>query len=244
MSVLAATAAQNAELVGFLVLAPASVIAALAMVFSRNAIYAALLLVVNLFCLAVLFLFLQAQFIAAVQVIVYAGAIMILFLFVLMLLGVRRDEKLSDLVRTQGVVALVLGAVLLGGLAAGVAAAAVPDGSEALAETNANGNVEALGRLLFTRYTLAFEATGVLLLVAGVGALVLARRVRGDDDDDPRERARQRPPRPQAATDAEPDPELAGADDAVAATATGTPAASQPATGAATSADSDDRRSA
>jgi NADH-quinone oxidoreductase subunit J len=176
--VLAATAAERAEFVVFVVLAPVAVLAALGMVLNRNAIYSALLLVVNFFCLAVLYVLLEAQFIAAVQVIVYAGAIMVLFLFVLMLLGVERREVLEETIRGQRTAAAVLGALLLAGITWALLAGVFDTPQGGLAAANRGGNVQAVGRLLFTRYTLAFEATGALLLVAGVGALILGRRQR------------------------------------------------------------------
>jgi NADH-quinone oxidoreductase subunit J len=180
------SAADTAELVTFAVLAPASVVAALGVIFNRNAVYSALLLVLNFFCLAVFYVLLQAQFLAAVQVIVYAGAIMVLFLFVLMLLGVERRELLRESIRGQRVLAAALSLVLLAGVLAAVLTGVFPadEGALAAANTAAGGNVPAVGRLLFTRYTLAFEATGVLLLVAGVGALVLGKRRPGAEDDD------------------------------------------------------------
>ncbi|HYY82772.1 MAG TPA: NADH-quinone oxidoreductase subunit J, partial [Actinomycetes bacterium] len=91
---LATTAAERTEFVSFVVLAPVSVLSALGMVLHRNAVYSALLLVVNFFCLAAFYVLLEAQFLAAVQVIVYAGAIMVLFLFVLMLLGIGNEDVL------------------------------------------------------------------------------------------------------------------------------------------------------
>jgi NADH-quinone oxidoreductase subunit J len=184
--VLAATAAQNAELIGFIILAPLSVIAALGMVFNRNAVYSALLLVVNFFCLAVFYLLLSAQFVAAVQVIVYAGAIMVLFLFVLMLLGVERAEILHETIKGQRVAAVVLGVALLAGMAGAILTGVFQANEAGLAAANANGNVVGIGRLLFTKYTLAFEMTGVLLLVAGVGALVLGKS--RPEDEQPRRR--------------------------------------------------------
>ncbi len=93
--VAATTPAQRAELILFVILAPVSVLTALGMVLNRHAVYSALLLVVNFFCLAAFYVLLQAQFLAAVQVIVYAGAIMVLFLFVLMLLGVSSEDGRS-----------------------------------------------------------------------------------------------------------------------------------------------------
>ena len=177
-SVLAATAAQRAELITFVILAPVAVLAALGMVLNRNAVYSALLLVVNFFCLAAFYVLLQAQFLAVVQVIVYAGAIMVLFLFVLMLLGVSREDVLKETIKGQRPIAAVLVALLLAGV---VLALFAKPFSGAGADLNkvANGdNVRAIGQLLFTRYVFAFEATGLLLVVAAVGALVLGRRRR------------------------------------------------------------------
>src|SRR4029450_13920713 len=121
--VVAATASENAELLVFIVLAPLAVVTALGMVLTRNAVYSALLLVVNFFCLAGFYVLLEAQFVAAVQVIVYAGAIMVLFLFVLMLLGVESQEALRETIRGQRPAAILLSLGLLvaivGALAAG-----------------------------------------------------------------------------------------------------------------------------
>ena len=174
--VLAGTASENAELIVFIVLAPLAVVTALGMVLSRNAVYSALLLVVNFFCLAGFYVLLEAQFVAAVQVIVYAGAIMVLFLFVLMLLGTGNEVVVKEQMRGQrpAAVLLTLGLLvaIVGALAAGVFDAA----PSSLAAANEGGNVQAVGRLLFTRYTFAFETAGVLLVVAAVGALVLGKR--------------------------------------------------------------------
>ena len=174
--ILAATASERAELIVFVVLAPLSVVSALGMVLTRNAVYSALLLVVNFFCLAGFYVLLEAQFVAAVQVIVYAGAIMVLFLFVLMLLGVESQESVRETIRGQrpAAVLLTLGLLvtIVGALLAGVFDAA----PASLAAANEGGNVQAVGRLLFTRYTFAFETAGILLVVAAVGALVLGKR--------------------------------------------------------------------
>ncbi|HEU4900419.1 MAG TPA: NADH-quinone oxidoreductase subunit J [Actinomycetota bacterium] len=174
--VLAATASEQAELIVFIVLAPLAVVTALGMVLTRNAVYSALLLVVNFFCLAGFYVLLEAQFVAAVQVIVYAGAIMVLFLFVLMLLGTGNEVPLKETFRGQrpAAVLLTLGLVvaIVGALLAGVFDAQ----PASLAAANEGGNVEAVGRILFTRYTFAFETTGILLVVAAVGALVLGKR--------------------------------------------------------------------
>src|SRR4030095_7389513 len=122
--VVAATASENAELIVFVVLAPLAVVTALGMVLSRNPVYSALLLVVNFFCLAGFYVLLEAQFVAAVQVIVYAGAIMVLFLLALLLLGVESQEALQETIKGQRPAAILLSLGLLvaivGALAAGV----------------------------------------------------------------------------------------------------------------------------
>ena len=176
MILAATTAAERAELITFVPLAVLSVVTAVGMVTSRNAVYSALLLVVNFFCLAGFYVLLQAQFIAAVQVIVYAGAIMVLFLFVLMLLGIGNEEIVSETIPGQRVVAGVLALALLVAVVVAVLNGGLSGGAGDLAAANQGGNVEAVGRLLFTRYAFAFEATGILLVVAAVGALVLGKR--------------------------------------------------------------------
>jgi NADH-quinone oxidoreductase subunit J len=176
VTVLAVTATERAEFLAFVPLALLSVAAAVGMVLSRNAVYSALLLVVNFFCLAGFYVLLEAQFIAAVQVIVYAGAIMVLFLFVLMLLGVGTEDVLSETIRGQRAVAAVLGLLLLGAVGFALAGGGIGGAAGSLASANQGGNVQAVGRLLFTRYVFAFEAVGMLLVVAAVGALVLGKR--------------------------------------------------------------------
>jgi NADH-quinone oxidoreductase subunit J len=156
----------------------------LAMIFMRNAVHAALFLVATQVALAVAFLLQGAFFIAVVQIIVYAGAIMVLFLFVIMLLGVDRREALIEPFPAQRPLALGLGALLaaeilyvavrgvsfvLGGLA---------QGGAAIVEANRDpGNVQSIAELLFSDYLLPFEATSVLLVVAIVGVMALARRM-------------------------------------------------------------------
>jgi NADH-quinone oxidoreductase subunit J len=176
VTVLAVTAGERAEFLTFVPLAILSVVAAVGMVLSRNAVYSALMLVVNFFCLAGFYVLLEAQFIAAVQVIVYAGAIMVLFLFVLMLLGVGSEDVLSETIRGQRAAAAVLGLLLLAAVGFALASGGLGGGAGSLAAANADGNVQAIGKLLFTRYVFAFEAVGLLLVVAAVGALVLGKR--------------------------------------------------------------------
>lgn len=199
----AGQAAQSgaAEFWVFWLLAPISLGAALAMVLLRNPVHGALMLVVNFFTIAVFYAVLEAQFLAVIQVIVYAGAIMILFLFVLMLLGVDRETDYApDRIRGQRTAALLLGVVLLVGLVGAVAgpylgtdaactanpavtaarddAGAQARPCEGLAAVNAaeGGNPRGIGQLLFTDYVWPFEVTSVLLVIAAIGAMVLGRR--------------------------------------------------------------------
>jgi NADH-quinone oxidoreductase subunit J len=157
--------------------------ASLAMLFARNAVHAALFLVVTQVALALGFLLQGAFFVAAVQIILYAGAIMVLFLFVIMLLGVDTREALIDPLPGQRPLAIGLGGLLAAEILwvaiKGVElAAGGEDLATALTELNQDpGNVKALAAELFSRYLLPFEATSVLLVVAIVGVMVLARRI-------------------------------------------------------------------
>lgn len=152
----------------------------IAMLFARNAVHAALFLVLTQLALALAFLLQGAFFVAAIQVIVYAGAIMVLFLFVIMLLGVERREVLIEPLPGQRPLALGFGALLAAQIVYVVlrAAETIGNNQDALIALNQDpGNVRELGRVLFTRYVLQFEATAVLLTVAVVGGMLLTRRV-------------------------------------------------------------------
>jgi NADH-quinone oxidoreductase subunit J len=166
------------DLVVFWIVAPVSAGAAILMLLQRNAVYAALFLILNQFTLAVFFVLLDAHFLAAVQVIVYAGAIMVLFLFVIMFLGVDRREALVEPIRGQRWLAVALGLVLLAGVVVAIAlgvGVSLPPGPAA-----GGDNIRAVARVLFTDYVFPFEVTSILLIVAAVAAMVLAgRRVRG-----------------------------------------------------------------
>jgi NADH-quinone oxidoreductase subunit J len=172
------------DLVIFWVLAPISVGAAVAMLFMRNAVHSALLLIVNFFTLAVFFLLLEAPFLFVVQIIVYAGAIMVLFLFVIMLLGVSREESLVERLKAQRWLAILLGVgitleiTFAVRLSIGLSRSPLPD----FAVVNEGGNVQALAKVLFTGYVLPFEITSILLIIAAVAAMVLARRRRPEPD--------------------------------------------------------------
>ena len=162
----------------FWVFAPISVGSAVAMLTRRNAVHAALFLVLNLFTIAVMFLLLDAPFLFAVQIIVYAGAIMVLFLFVIMLLGVDGDEAPRDRLFGQRAMAMILGAGFIAEIFFAVRAgigfgARAPAGFDAV---NAGGNTQALAKVLFSSYFFPFEVTSVLLIVAAIAAMVLAQR--------------------------------------------------------------------
>jgi NADH-quinone oxidoreductase subunit J len=156
----------------FVLIAAVAVGSALGLVVRRNPIHGALFLVVNLGSIAALYLTLGAEFLAAAQVIVYAGAIMVLFVFAIMVLIPGRDETGPDPQRPTRLLALPVGAVLLLLLVAIVAG----NGAPRAAGGPPAGGVEAIGRLLFTDYLFPFELTSVLLLAAMVGVLLLARR--------------------------------------------------------------------
>ena len=171
---------------GFLILfwatASIAVASAIAMLFMRNAVHAALMLIVNFFCIAVFFLMLGSQFLFVVQIIVYAGAIMVLFLFVIMLLGVDRQEDLHERIPGQRWIAVLLGAGLVAEIVVAVRLGlGLSTGHAArLAALNRGGNVRALAAVLFNRYFFPFEVTSVLLIVAAVGVVLLGRRYAGD----------------------------------------------------------------
>ncbi|NVI85844.1 NADH-quinone oxidoreductase subunit J [Actinomadura sp. BRA 177] len=178
-AVLAAEVAdkQSGEPFFFWVLAVVSVLAALGMIFMRKAVHSALLLATVMLCLAALYAIQNAPFLAFVQVIVYTGAVLMLFLFVLMLVGVSSTDSLVETIRGQrfwGAIAAI-GFIVL--LAVGLGNAALGD-SAGLNQANAEGNVVGLARLLFSKYVFAFEATSALLITAALGAMVLAHRER------------------------------------------------------------------
>ena len=165
----------SVDLLLFFPLALIAVASALAMLISRNAVYSALFLIVNFATVAVFFLLLGAPFIAMAQVTVYAGAIMVLFLFVIMLLGAERLRR-ETASPWQAPLAVALGVVLLaeaGNILANRGSGTPPVLSEAAAA--GFGGPQAIGTALFDTYLLPFEVTSVLLLVAIVGAIVLTR---------------------------------------------------------------------
>ena len=160
------------DLIFFLLLAVIAIATALGMLLSRNAIYSALFLVLNFVTVAVFYLLLGAPFISLVQITVYAGAIMVLFLFVIMLLDVSAEER-----RALSRFGLITGVLAVGALALILVSAILGPGTfKPLATPGLEGGVEPLGRVLFLEYVLPFEVLSVLLLVAMVGVVLLSKR--------------------------------------------------------------------
>lgn len=195
----------TAEAVMFWVFAAIGIGAGIAMITMKNIVHAALMLVLNFLAIAALYLALQSSFLGIVQIIVYAGAIMVLFLFVIMLLGVDRDDLLFDTKRWHKIGAVAMTVLLAGALlytfggdyltadsACGSQApversdpgAARCVGLDQALADNEGGAVGVVADRLFTRWTFPFEAASLLLVVATIGALVLGRRNDPDLGDD------------------------------------------------------------
>lgn len=158
----------------FFLLAVLAIASALAMIINKNVVNSALFLVINMVSLAGIYLLLNAQFLAIIQILVYAGAIMVLFLFVIMLLNVQDEEKLFDRFRVKYFVAFLLGVAVTGQIFYSIAGVAdvLPAISEKMAYI---GTVEAVGDVLYTKYLLPLEMTAILLTAAVVGALMVAQ---------------------------------------------------------------------
>ncbi len=158
----------------FIMLAVLAIGSALAMVINKNVVNSALFLVVNMLSLAGIFLLLNAHFLAMIQILVYAGAIMVLFLFVIMLLNVEDEEKLFDKFRVKYLVTFLLAIGVMGQIFYSLAGVTdmLPEISQQMAVI---GTVEAVGDVLYTDYLLPFELTAVLLTAAVVGALMIAQ---------------------------------------------------------------------
>ena len=170
----------SGELILFLILALVSVATALGMLFSKNAVYSALFLVLNFVTVAVFYLLLGAPFIAMSQITVYAGAIMVLFLFVIMLLGAEQLAS-SQVLPWQRPLAITLAVILVSEAAYLLITRARPTGDIVLPgdAVNAMDNIRMLGNALFSKYLLPFEVTSILLLVAMVGAIILTKKEKG-----------------------------------------------------------------
>jgi NADH-quinone oxidoreductase subunit J len=173
----ALTRTSTGEAVTFWVLGTLALIGALGVVMAANAVYSAMFLAMTMIILAVFYMTQDALFLGVVQVVVYTGAVMMLFLFVLMLIGVDSAESLVETIRGQRI------AAVLAGLGFGVVLIAAigsvtTTGFAGLTQANAAGNVKGLAMLIFSRYLWAFELTSALLITAAVGAMVLAHRER------------------------------------------------------------------
>lgn len=166
----------------FIFLAVLAVASALAMVINKNTVNSALFLVLNMVSLAGLFLLLKAQFLAIIQILVYAGAIMVLFLFVIMLLNVQDEENLFDKFRIKYFVAFLLGVAVFSQLLYSIGSFSdiLPTIAPEMAEV---GTVEAIGDVLYTKYLLPFHIIAMLLTAAMNGALLIAQyKVRTEDN--------------------------------------------------------------
>jgi len=197
VDVVAAIAADTAghtttsEAVLFWVLGVVAVVGAIGVVAAPKAVYSAIFLANTMIVLAVFYIAQDALFLGVVQVVVYTGAVMMLFLFVLMLIGVDLSESLVETIRGQRIAAIVVGVGFGILLIAGIGTVSVA-GFTGLAQANAGGNVQGLAALIFTKYLWAFELTGALLITAALGAMVLAHRERFEHRKTQRELAAER----------------------------------------------------
>ncbi|WP_405732981.1 NADH-quinone oxidoreductase subunit J [Streptomyces sp. NBC_00028] len=188
---LAAYSTSTGEAFQFWVLGTVAVIGALCTVFMKKAVHSALCLAGTMIILAVFYLANGAYFLGIVQIVVYTGAIMMLFLFVVMLVGVTAADSLKETIKGQRWLALLSGLGFGILLFAGIGNASLKQ-FNGLTQANANGNVEGLATLIFTKYVFAFEITGALLITAAVGAMVLTHRERTERALTQREMAEQR----------------------------------------------------
>jgi NADH-quinone oxidoreductase subunit J len=179
------------EAVLFWILGTVAVVAAIGVVAAPKAVYSAMFLAATMIVLAVFYIAQDALFLGVVQVVVYTGAVMMLFLFVLMLIGVESSESLVETIRGQRFAAIVVG-VGFGILVIGGIGNVSVAGFTGLAQANAGGNVQGLAALIFTKYLWAFELTGALLITAALGAMVLAHRERFERRKTQRELAQER----------------------------------------------------
>ncbi|MBU3707435.1 MAG: NADH-quinone oxidoreductase subunit J [Mycobacterium sp.] len=167
----------NAEAIAFWVLGTVSVVGAIGVIAAPKAVYSALCLASTMIALAIMYVAQEALFLGVVQIVVYTGAVMMLFLFVLMLIGVDSAQSLVETIRGQRIAAILAGVGFGILLIAGIGSAAT-SGFTGLKEANAGGNVQGLAELIFTRNLWAFELTSALLITAAVGAMVLTHRER------------------------------------------------------------------
>jgi NADH-quinone oxidoreductase subunit J len=175
----------------FWILAVLAVSAALAMILVRQAVHCALMLAIVMLCLAIMYAMQGAPFLAFVQVIVYTGAVLMLFLFVVMLIGTNSVESLVEVIRGQRLWAALAGIGLTVLLIVGIGHAAIGPAAP-LTSANSTDNLTGLARLIFTTYVFPFEVTSALLITAALGAMVLAHRERTSPKPTQREVARRK----------------------------------------------------
>ena len=175
--VLAGSAASNTEVIAWWVMAIVAVAAALGMVLTRLAVYCAVLLAVVMLILAGMYAMQGAPFLAFVQIIVYTGAVLMLFLFVMMIVGITASDSLVEVIRGQRLFAALAGIGMLVLLVLIVGHATIGHAAPTTA-LNSSQNVGGLARLIFTIYVFPFEVTSALLITAALGAMVLAHRER------------------------------------------------------------------
>ncbi|MFJ3618820.1 NADH-quinone oxidoreductase subunit J [Streptomyces iakyrus] len=188
---LAAYSTSTAEAVQFWILGTVAVLGALGTILMKRAVHSALCLAGTMIILAVFYLANGAYFLGVVQIIVYTGAIMMLFLFVVMLVGVTAADSLKETIKGQRWLAALCGLGFGVLLVAGIGNASLKE-FNGIGQANAGGNVEGIAALLFTKYVFAFEITGALLITAAVGAMVLTHRERTERAKTQRELAEER----------------------------------------------------
>jgi NADH-quinone oxidoreductase subunit J len=189
--ILAGSAAETTRLVAYWILAILSVAAAVGMVLARKAVHCAMMLAVVMLSLAAFYAMLGAPFLAFVQVIVYTGAVLMLFLFVLMIVGISAADSIIETIRGQRMWAALAGIAMLVLLSLVVGHAVIGPAAPSSAKFG-NANVTTLADLIFTRYLYPFEITSALLIIAAVGAMVLAHRERTTPKPTQRELAARR----------------------------------------------------
>ncbi|GLF97467.1 NADH-quinone oxidoreductase subunit J [Streptomyces yaizuensis] len=193
LEALAATATSTGEAVQFWVLGTVAVAGALCTILMRRAVHSALCLAGTMIILAVFYLANGAYFLGVVQIVVYTGAIMMLFLFVVMLVGVTAADSLKETLKGQRWLAALCGTGFGVLLTAGIGNASLKEfNGLGAANSEHGGNVEGLAALIFTKYVFAFEITGALLITAAVGAMVLTHRERTERARTQRELAAER----------------------------------------------------
>ena len=176
----------NSEAVLFYVLAPITVLCAVGMLLVKKAVHSALLLAAVMISLAVFYILNEAPFLGIVQIIVYTGAVMMLFLFILMLVGVDSADSLIETIKGQRVLGIVAEVGVAGLLIALVSKGNLGRPFVGLLIANGEGNVEGIAKLIFVQYVWAFEVISALLITAAIGAMVLAHREPDSDQKDQR----------------------------------------------------------